>query len=83
MSLFKIWQSEKKPKEWQELEDFRSWAIENRYKAEYGYKGEFTPNSLLKAMPDYNPPKEIEVLKKEGENASKKTSTRSRSRKKV
>ena len=82
MSLFKIWQSQKKPKEWQEWEDFRSWAIENRYKAEYGYKGEFAPNSLLKAMPDYKPPKEIEV-KEEGKNASKKTSTRSRSRKKV
>lgn len=57
MSLFKMWEdafiNKKLPKEWSKWDSFRSWAIKNNYKAEYGYKGEFTPEGCLKAMPDY------------------------------
>ena len=57
MSLFKMWEetkmNKKLPQEWDNWCDFRTWAIANRYKAEYGYKGEFNPKGCLKAMPDY------------------------------
>ena len=72
MSLFKIWKSEKS-KEWKTWEDFRTWAINNRYKAEYGYKGEFKPDNLLKSMPG----------EKGEKDASKKTSSRSRNTKRI
>lgn len=55
MSLFKMWEdafiNKKLPKEWNKWDNFRSWAITNRYKAEYGYKGEFSLEGCLKAMP--------------------------------
>lgn len=57
MSLFKVWEeahkNKKLPKEWRTWEKFRAWAIQNRYKPEYGYKGEFSLHGCLKAMPDY------------------------------
>jgi hypothetical protein len=57
MSLFKMWENAfkigKLPDEWEKWDSFRSWAIKNNYKAEYGYKGEFTPEGCLKAMPEY------------------------------
>lgn len=66
MSLFKMWEDALKagklPKEWAKWDSFRAWAIKNKYKAEYGYKGEFTPEGCLKAMPDYQP-SETERLK--------------------
>ena len=55
-SLFKTWENahSKKtlPPEWETWEACRAWAIENRYKTEYGYKGEFSPEGCLKAMPE-------------------------------
>lgn len=57
MSLFKMWEdafvNKTLPTEWPIWEDFRTWAINNRYKSEYGYKGEFSPQGCLKAMPSY------------------------------
>ena len=96
MTLFKMWEEKyaknKLPTEWPIWEDFRTWAINNRYKAEYGYKGEFSPQGCLKAMPDYKeePVPDTKVTEKivtknkppqKGgvKNASKKTNTRSRS----
>jgi hypothetical protein len=43
------------PKEWTRWEDFRAWVLANQYKAEYGYKGEFTPDGCLKAIPGKEP----------------------------
>lgn len=57
MSLFKMWEdakiNNKIPNEWAKWDSFRAWAIENNYKAEYGFKGAFTPEGCLKAMPGY------------------------------
>jgi len=57
MTLFKTWEQHyingTLPKEWQTWGECRTWAINNRYKMEYGYKGEFTPEGCLKAMPGY------------------------------
>ena len=39
------------PPEWELFIDFRSWTIEHGYKAQYGYEGKFTPESLLLAIP--------------------------------
>ena len=81
MSLFKTWEEHyingTLPKEWPIWEDCRTWAINNRYKMEYGYKGEFSPDGCLKAMPGYVEPGNTE--KGGGVNASKKKNTRSRS----
>lgn len=70
--------NKKLPEEWNKWDNFRSWAITNRYKAEYGYKGEFSPEGCLKAMPNYiepelepepiKPPKKKNNSKKGGKN---------------
>lgn len=41
------------PPEWGTWAEFRAWVNANRYKAEYGYKGEFSPQGCLKAMPEH------------------------------
>jgi len=60
MTLFKMWENayinKTLPPEWPIWEKCRTWAIINRYKAEYGYKGEFSPQGCLKAMPGYKEP---------------------------
>jgi len=92
MTLIEMYEEAKKnnklPKEFERWEDLRTWAITNRYKAEYGYKGEFTPEGCLKAMPDYvekikKLPEKESVIEKGEEDASKKTSTRSKRSKSV
>lgn len=60
MSIYKMWESAKRPPEWGRWEEFRAWCIANRYKAEYGYKGEFAPENLLIAIPG-NEPSEPEL----------------------
>lgn len=87
-SLYKTWEeaSIKKtiPSEWARWEDCRAWAIENRYKLEYGYKGEFSPQGCLKAMPGYVEPTPAAITVKKGESdAGKKTNTRGRRRNSV
>lgn len=75
MTLIQMYEEAKKknklPKEFERWEDLRTWAITNRYKAEYGYKGEFTPEGCLKAMPDYKPLEEINKLKEDIESGKK------------
>lgn len=90
MSLLKMWEEayEKKilPPEWSTWEAFRAWAIMNKYKIEYGYKGEFSPQGCLKAMPDYKETlgeTKKTVTGKGESNASKKTNTRGRGRNSV
>jgi hypothetical protein len=96
MTLFKTWEQHyingTLPKEWQTWGECRTWAINNRYKMEYGYKGEFSPQGCLKAMPGYKeeePPAVPKTTQKtvtnkkppqKGgvKNASKKANTRSR-----
>jgi hypothetical protein len=86
MSLFKMWEetkmNKKLPQEWDNWCDFRTWAIANRYKAEYGYKGEFNPEGCLKAMPGYKEEKPL-LVEKGVKDASKKTNTRSKRSKSV
>ncbi len=57
MSLFNLWEealkAEKLPKEWNKWDSFRTWALKNNYKADYGYEGEFNTEGCMKAMPDY------------------------------
>lgn len=64
MTLFGMWESHYMkgtlPPEWLIWEDFRRWSIENNYKTEYGYKGEFSPQGCLKAMPGYADPGETQ-----------------------
>lgn len=54
-NLFAMWEDAYRqnalPLEWFVWECFRAWAIESGYKAEYGYDGEFCPESCLAAMP--------------------------------
>ncbi len=53
-SLYSMWLDAHKrnalPPEWLLAHNFLTWATANGYKTEYGYKGEFTPGSLLSAM---------------------------------
>lgn len=69
MSLIKMWEeayvAKKLPEEWNKWDNFRTWAIANRYKAEYGYKGEFNPEGCLKAMPGYTEPEKTIAEKAE------------------
>ena len=88
MTLFKMWENayinKTLPPEWPIWEDFRTWAINNRYKAEYGYKGEFSPQGCLKAMPGYVEPTPTAITAEKGESdAGKKTKPRSRRRNSV
>lgn len=76
MSLFKTWEEHHKkkmlPPEWPIWEDCRTWAITNQYKSEYGYKGEFSPQGCLKAMPGYVQPDEHEkTIAQKAEDAKK------------
>ena len=84
-SLHKTWEEAHKkkalPPEWEQWESCRAWAIENRYKMEYGYKGEFNPQGCLKAIPGYVEPTSAAITAEKGESdAGKKTNTRSRRR---
>ena len=84
-SLYKTWEGAQKskalPPEWDNWEDCRAWVITNRYKMEYGYKGEFSPQGCLKAIPGYAEPTSIAITAEKGESdAGKKTNTRSRRR---
>jgi len=64
MTLFKMWENayidKTLPPEWETWGACRAWAIENNYKIEYGYKGEFSPEGCLKAMPGYVEPEETQ-----------------------
>lgn len=84
-SLYKNWEEAHRkktlPSEWKTWEACRAWAIENRYKMEYGYKGEFSPQGCLKTMPGYVEPAQAAKKDEKGDiNAGKKTNTRSRRR---
>ena len=54
LSLYAMWLEAQKrnalPSEWKLAHNFLTWATENGYKTEYGYKGEFTPDNLLVAI---------------------------------
>lgn len=84
-SLYKTWEEGHKgkslPAEWEKWESCRTWAIENRYKMEYGYKGEFSPQGCLKVIPGYVEPAQAAIKVEKGDSdAGKKTNTRSRRR---
>ncbi len=55
MSLYSIWlEAHDKgilAPEWNLAHNFLTWATANGYKPEYGYKGKFTPENLLVAIP--------------------------------
>ncbi len=63
MSLYEMWLNVHKngtlPAEWQLAHNFLTWATANGYKTEYGYEGEFTPESLLAAKQAGKPLKEV------------------------
>ena len=87
-SLYKTWEESHKrkvlPPEWEKWEACRAWAIENRYKIEYGYKGEFSPQGCLKAIPGYVEPPLAAINVEKGESdAGKQTKPRSRRRNSV
>lgn len=55
MTVREMWNQARKnnnlPVEWPTWDKFRAWVNANGYKAQYGYKGEFNPECLLKAIP--------------------------------
>lgn len=61
-SLYGIWlEAHNKgilAQEWRLAHIFIEWATANKYKAEYGYKGDFTPENLIKKIPEADKPKE-------------------------
>ena len=58
-TLYGMWQDahERKvlPAEWKRAGDFLHWATANGYKAEFGYKGEFGPESCASSIPTSKP----------------------------
>lgn len=87
-SLYRTWEEASKkralPPEWDNWEDCRAWVITNRYKMEYGYKGEFSPQGCLKAIPGYVEPTPAAITEEKGESdAGKQTKPRSRRRNSV
>lgn len=78
LTLFDMWNAEKEkgklPDNWRTYRDFLCWANENKYKVEYGFKGGFTIESCLAAIPQSKPvikaktpaPKRAKTAKKEG-----------------
>ena len=54
-SLYRMWEDAWKrnalPEGWELAGTFTDWAAANKYKVEYGYKGEFCPENLLKVIP--------------------------------
>jgi hypothetical protein len=55
MSLYELWLEARKKgilaPEWELAMNFLVWATKNGYRPKYGYKGNFTPENLLKAKP--------------------------------
>ena len=87
-SLYRTWEEASKkralPPEWDNWEDCRAWVITNRYKMEYGYKGEFSPQGCAKAMPGYVEPNPTAITEEKGESdAGKQTKPRTRRRNSV
>lgn len=66
-SLYQIWlEAHNKgilAQEWRLARDFLAWATANKYKAEYGYKGEFAPENLLAKIPRADKPKDLSEMK--------------------
>ncbi len=54
MSLYAMWLKVHKanalPEEWRLAHHFLTWATANGYKPEYDYEGDFTPDSLMRAI---------------------------------
>ncbi len=54
MSLYQMWlkahNTSALPPEWELAHNFLTWATANKYKAEYGYEGDFTPDNLKNAI---------------------------------
>lgn len=59
MTARQLWNDARKnnklPPEWKTWAEFRAWVNANKYKADYGYRGEFTPECLLKEIPGNEP----------------------------
>lgn len=76
LTLFDMWNAEKEkgklPDNWRTYRDFLCWANENKYKVEYGFKGGFTIENCLAAIPQpvikakKPAPKRAKTAKKEG-----------------
>lgn len=52
------------PNCWRTYRDFMVWANQNKYKVEYGYKGGFSIESLLAAIPTEGDDKPAPTIKK-------------------
>jgi hypothetical protein len=57
VSLYKIWDANKRHPAWPEFKAFRDWTLQEGWLEEHGFEGEFSPDNLKAAVPE----KEIDV----------------------
>lgn len=75
-TLYDMWSAGKAggelPDTWRTYRDFMCWANENKYKVEYGFKGGFTIQGCLAAIPQSKPLIKAETPEKPALKKAKK-----------